>query len=255
MKRSPQIASQIYGEKEVSRVRWMAWILTATLLVAGCTTGKAKPTPAPVTPAPAPAPAPTPTPEPEPEPAPEPEKPKPDPGPLPKTPAEVEKVLGPRAREVVAVLKARDMNRLMAWAHPEKGVRFTPYGYVNKKEDLVFAAEDLPGAWVNKRLYQWGIHDGSGEPINLGFRDYFEKFVYDVDFATAPKMGWNESVGHGNILDNWKEAYPEGFMVEFHFPGFDPKYGGMDWRSLRLIFERKGTAWFLVGIIHAQWTT
>ena len=43
-----------------------------------------------------------------------------------------------------------------------------------------------------------------------------------------------------------------------HFPGFDKKYGGMDWESLRLVFEDAtlggGTELMLVGIVHAQWT-
>jgi (p)ppGpp synthase/HD superfamily hydrolase len=43
-------------------------------------------------------------------------------------------------------------------------------------------------------------------------------------------------------------------MVEYHFSGFDPKYEGMDWRSLRLVFEEKDNIWHLVGIIHDQWT-
>jgi UDP-N-acetyl-2-amino-2-deoxyglucuronate dehydrogenase len=29
---------------------------------------------------------------------------------------------------------------------------------------------------------------------------------------------------------------------------------GMDWRSLRLVFEKKNDIWYLVGIIHDQWT-
>jgi (p)ppGpp synthase/HD superfamily hydrolase len=28
----------------------------------------------------------------------------------------------------------------------------------------------------------------------------------------------------------------------------------MDWRSLRLVFEKKNDIWYLVGIIHDQWT-
>ena len=42
--------------------------------------------------------------------------------------------------------------------------------------------------------------------------------------------------------------------MEYHFPGIDPKFEGMDWRSLRLVFEQKNCTWYLVGIIHAQWT-
>jgi hypothetical protein len=41
---------------------------------------------------------------------------------------------------------------------------------------------------------------------------------------------------------------------EFYFPGFDPKYDGMDWRALRLVFKKENEKLYLVGIIHDQWT-
>jgi hypothetical protein len=210
-------------EKEVSRMRWLSVLLAAVLLV-GCTWGGTKP-----------------------DPKPEPETP-------PKTPAEVEKVLGARAREVVGFLKAKDVDRLAGVIHPEKGVRFSPYRHVDTAKDLVFGPQALKDAWNNKRLYQWGSYDGSGEPINLGVQDYFARFVYDVDFSAAPQIGWGQSIGQGNTVDNWKEVYPNGIMVEFHYPQIDPKFEGKDWRSLRLVFEKKGSDWLLVGIIHAQWT-
>jgi hypothetical protein len=43
-------------------------------------------------------------------------------------------------------------------------------------------------------------------------------------------------------------------IVEYYFPGFDPQYGGMDWRSLRLVFSDHGGTWYLAGIIHDEWT-
>lgn len=210
-------------------MRWLSVLLAAVLLT-GCSWGGLKPAP------------PTENP-----PQTQPETP-------PKTPAEVEKVLGARARDVVGLLKTKDVDRLAAVIHPEKGVRFSPYAHVDTAKDLVFGPQALKDAWNNKRLYQWGTFDGSGEPMNLGVQDYFTRFVYDVDFSAAPKMGWGESIGKGNTIDNWKEAYPNGVMVEFHFPEIDPQYKGIDWRSLRLVFEKKGADWMLVGIIHAQWT-
>jgi hypothetical protein len=44
-------------------------------------------------------------------------------------------------------------------------------------------------------------------------------------------------------------------VVEYYFPGFDPQYEGMDWRSLRLIFLQDNDVWYLAGIVHDQWTT
>jgi len=42
--------------------------------------------------------------------------------------------------------------------------------------------------------------------------------------------------------------------VEYHFPGFDKKYEGMDWASLRLVLIEAKDGWKLVGIVHDQWT-
>ena len=46
--------------------------------------------------------------------------------------------------------------------------------------------------------------------------------------------------------------------MEAHFPGFDKKFGGMDWESLRLVFEEVatdgGSELMLVGIVHDEWT-
>jgi hypothetical protein len=30
--------------------------------------------------------------------------------------------------------------------------------------------------------------------------------------------------------------------------------GEMDWRALRLIFQKRGRVWYLVGIAHNEWT-
>ena len=61
-------------------------------------------------------------------------------------------------------------------------------------------------------------------------------------------------MGQGNTLINSSEIYKDAIIIEYHFSGFDPQYEGMDWRSLRLAFEKVNDIWYLVGIIHDQWT-
>jgi hypothetical protein len=61
-------------------------------------------------------------------------------------------------------------------------------------------------------------------------------------------------LGGGNSIDNSSEFYPEAKIVEYYFSGFDPQYGGMDWRSLRLVFSELNDTWYLVGVIHDEWT-
>ncbi len=159
------------------------------------------------------------------------------------------------AKEIVQLLKDKNMESLANYIHPSKGVRFSPYGYINVEQDRIMNSQQIVGAMEDQTTYLWGYFDGSGEPINLTFEEYFNRFVYDEDYLNAEKVAVNERIGQGNSLDNNKEVYPEGTVVEFHFPGFEEKYEGMDWRSLRLVMEKVEENWFLVGIIHDEWTT
>ncbi|MBB3907812.1 hypothetical protein [Anoxybacteroides rupiense] len=158
------------------------------------------------------------------------------------------------ALAVAQALKEKNMEQLSLYVDSEKGVRFSPYGHVNVKTDLVFTPKQLPSLMESGQTYQFGEFDGSGEPIKMTFGQYFDRFVYDVDFANPQLIGNNVIVGKGNTLQNIQEAYPNSAFVEFHFTGFDKQYDGMDWRSLRLVFEQRSGVWCLVGIVHDQWT-
>lgn len=147
------------------------------------------------------------------------------------------------------------MDQLAVYVHPDKGGRFSPYGHVDIANDVVFVKDELPSLMESSRIYRFGAFDGAGEPIMMTFSDYFHKFVYDVDFANPHRIGNNIVIGKGNTLENIREAYPNGVFVEFHFTGFDEQYDGMDWKSLRLVFEQEGGTWRLGGVVHDQWTT
>lgn len=158
------------------------------------------------------------------------------------------------AKEAMLALKEKDMDKLSKLIHPEKGVRFSPYTYVEKDKDLVFTAEKVKGLMEDTKKYTWGVYDGIGEPIELTFADYYEKFVYDADFIKAPQVGYNKAIGNGNTINNSFEFYKNSIIIEYHFPGIEEKYEGMDWRSLKLVFEKHKDKWYIVGIIHDQWT-
>jgi hypothetical protein len=107
---------------------------------------------------------------------------------------------------------------------------------------------------ADETLYRWGVFDGSGEPIEMTFLDYYARFIYDADFAWPAAVGFNEIVGAGNTINNLAEVYPQAQVVEFHLPGSDPRFGGLDWRSLRLALEQVGDTWYLVAVVHDEWT-
>ena len=67
--------------------------------------------------------------------------------------------------------------------------------------------------------------------------------------------GFGEQDGRlARTLNNVAEVYPEAVTVEYHVEGSAPELGGLDWRSLRLVFERVEDTWYLVGVVHDEWT-
>jgi hypothetical protein len=168
--------------------------------------------------------------------------------------SEAKRLVESTALAVVDALKQKDGTKLAALAHPSKGVRFSAYPYVRTDFDQVLMAADLAGAFTDPTVRLWGIRDGKGDDIRTTFAAYYASYIYDVDFAKAPEVAYNRAIGKGNSTDNSATAYPDAVMVEFHYPGFDQTYGGMDWRSLRLFLEQKDGTWYLVGVVHGQWT-
>lgn len=158
------------------------------------------------------------------------------------------------ALDVAQALKDQDMTVLASYVHPTQGVRFTPYGYVDTNTNLIFSSTAITTLLQDSTLYTWGEYDGSGEPITETFSDYYSEFVYDENYVSPHMIGINNVIGTGNSINNITTVYPSASFVEFHFTGFDPQYGGIDWSSLILIFEPVGSDWKLIGIIHNQWT-
>ncbi len=165
---------------------------------------------------------------------------------------QAEAAVAPLADQAVTALKNQDMAALAQLVQPDAGLRFSPYANVNQS-DLAFTPAQLQGLLSDPTVYAWGAYDGSGEPIALAFSDYFTKFVYSGDFASAAQVSFDHPLGSGNTIDNSQEFYPGAVIVEYYLPGTAAN-GYMDWQSLRLVFSQQGENWYLAGIIHAQWT-
>jgi len=159
-----------------------------------------------------------------------------------------------RASQAITALKNQDMPTLSGYVNPKLGLRFSPYASV-RDTDQVFSVDKVAGLLADSTVYTWGFYDGSGAPIDLTFADYYSNFVYDADFTNAPQLELNHRLGVSTSMDNSLEFYPGAMIVEYYFPRFDPQFEGMDWRSLRLVFMEDSNIWYLVGIIHDQWTT
>jgi len=156
-----------------------------------------------------------------------------------------------RATEAVVAFRDKDFAKLAALAHPDKGVGFTPYTFVQPR-DVVLDAATIRQGFANTRTYLWGFSDGKGDALEWTFERYHGRYVYERDYAAAPQvLVDNYPQVRGNKYDNTKAVFPSARTVEYFFPETGP---GPNWSGLRLVFEDRGGSWYLVGVIHDEWT-
>lgn len=159
------------------------------------------------------------------------------------------------ADAVILALDDRDMNALSQLVHPTLGLRFAPFALI-LDEYLVFMPDELPGMldFEHQTVYKWGDYMWTGDPIELSFYDYYYRFVYSAYFIRAEEIGINEKVSPQDMINNSYEFFPGSEFVEYYFSGINPEYIGLDWQSLRLVFVEENGTWWLVCIVHEEWT-
>ncbi len=168
-------------------------------------------------------------------------------------PSAAREVIGERAQEVIESIRDKDFETLADFVHPNQGLLFAPYAWINTEYDLAFSAVQLRQLGNDSTEYLWGGYDGSGKPIELTFAGYYDRFIYSQDFAALP-VGYNQLLGRGNTVANHFDVFPGAIAVEYHYTGSDSRCDEMSWQSLRLVFQEQAGTWYLVAIVHDEWT-
>ena len=159
------------------------------------------------------------------------------------------------SNQVLHDIKMKNLDAISnRYIHPSFGTRFWPYGHVNMKTDLKLSPADFHELWSipKEENYKktWGYYDGSGEPINMGIEEYFDKFVYDIDYENLASIYTTRYHMNSNSKNNIVEVYGLDGIVEYYYPGVTET----DWKALRLIFRNFEGQYFLIGVMHDQWT-
>lgn len=155
---------------------------------------------------------------------------------------------------VLQALKDSDYAAVAAVVHPEKGVTLTPRSTVDFETDRTLTRAEVRTLPEDDTVYTWGLTDGRGGLIGMTMAQYFDAYVFDTDYTQAVQIGVDRIMISGNALENLTEVYPGCRFVDFSIPEQDPAKQGLDWSSLKLVFEPGDVSWYLVGIVHGQWT-
>lgn len=160
-----------------------------------------------------------------------------------------------QADQVITALKTSNMEQLSELVDPVEGVRFSPYDYIDIEHDVQLGKDEVAGLASDISVRTWGSYDGSGQPMELTFAEYYDAFIFDVDFTAADKIRYNEKSENGNMVNNLFEIYPQSRynVVTYEIEG-SAANDYMDRKGLSLVFKQTDQKWLLAGIVHTQWT-
>lgn len=155
--------------------------------------------------------------------------------------------------EILSTLKSKDYLKFSNYIHPEKGIKFSMYGYVQPKTDKFLTKGEFIKYLPTNIKFTWGEKDGTGDKLILSLKDYLNTWVYVKDFTNSD-YSENSIKAVGNSINNMKEIYPNSIFTENYIKGTE-EYGEMDWNSLRFVFEELNGTCYIVAVINDQWTT
>lgn len=158
------------------------------------------------------------------------------------------------AAKVIIAIAEKDMATVSQYIDHDRGLLFSPYLYVDES-DLIFIHGEVVDFFEDENVYTWGVFDGKGNPIELTPSEYFDRFIYRGTYVEADEVVYDEEISRGNIINNLKEYFENSSIVEFYVEGTE-QYSGMDWSSIRLVFDMSDTNDpKLIAIVNDEWTT
>lgn len=158
------------------------------------------------------------------------------------------------ANAILQILSDKDYKALSDALNSVKGISFTPYSSVDPEHDKTLRPEELETLFESGEILTWGSWDGSGEPIELSLDAYWDRFVWNADYHNADQIGVNRLCRTGNATENLTEQYPNCEYIDYEIDSLSGEEAGTDWTSLRLVFQKIDGVWYLVAIVHGEWT-
>lgn len=163
------------------------------------------------------------------------------------------------AAQVMSAISAKNFKVLAVHVDENIGLDLKPYYTPSDEQGRHISKLEVESFFSDIAKKDWGVSDGSGEPVILTNAEYYSKSIYPKDFWKLGVLSEGKSLAVGNTypLDR---VLTELFVgrnvkyVEYYISGFDPQYEGMDWQSLALVFEKVNNVWKLIGILHNEWT-
>lgn len=164
---------------------------------------------------------------------------------------------------VIRAIKNKNFSELSHYINKDKGLRLIPYDRL-KSEDAIVSKEYLGN--YKKRQYDdthyFGAISGLGTYMIMGIYDYWDYFLYPVDYIRIePAYNVFDERSEKFLLNNTSITYyNDPIIVRYNYEVTNKDKDIMNfnkdnrWRSLKLIYENIEGKWYLVMIMNNEST-
>ncbi len=157
------------------------------------------------------------------------------------------------SNEMIDLLATNELIKFSEHFHPIKGCAFLPYTFLTDETQKFTTSTFGAQLELNEKL-MWGSQDGSGDSIVYTVANYIKAYVYDFDYKNkSSDFHFNSDLAFSNTQNNISDAFPDADFMEFYYDG-TIEYEGMDWKSLIFYVEKLDNTYYLVAVVHNQWT-
>jgi hypothetical protein len=166
-------------------------------------------------------------------------------------------VLLQKSEKVFNNLKGLNWTELSKGVHPERGITFSFYADIGSphSNEITFTKSEVEKFSSDDKTYTWG-HDFSDRAFNYTANEYVKNYllshlqVYPLDYT---EITYNENFFEsGGIINTIHKYYPEAIFVEYHSPpptDSSNEYAEYQWQSLRFVYEKVESEWYLFAIV------
>lgn len=153
---------------------------------------------------------------------------------------------------IINLIKKQDFKELSKYVHPVHGLTLSSSTELNQSRKFT-VSKSVIASWDidSSEKIDFGVLNGQGQPIKLTLKEYYDSFIYDVDYLKKGDITYNKYQERDKSKKiNIYEVYKDGIVVEYFFNGSkENKY--VDWSSLYLGYEKYNDEWYLSGIFHS----
>lgn len=154
---------------------------------------------------------------------------------------------------IIEAINNKDMQTVAKYVHPKKGLLLSPYVYI-EDDAVIIDQSDVSSVFDSEEIFNWGLYDGKGTPIELTASAFFDDFLDMTPYQNPDEILINDMQNRGNTINNVWERFPEAQIIEYYHEGSE-EYAGIDWSSALFVYEEDAEGNLqLIAIVRDMWT-